>query len=389
MLEFQCYIPTRVVFGPGKLKELATLELPGKKALICITEDQLMRKLGVLDTVTALLDQNGVVYTVFDRVTPNPTRRGVMEARDMARAEGCDFFLGLGGGSSIDTAKAAAIMMKNEGDLWEYASAGTGGGKTVQGAAPIMTITTTAGTGTECDPWCVITNEETQEKLDFGTDAAYPALSIIDPELMLTLPHHLTLYQGFDGLFHAAECYIANCAVPLTNLYCLEAVRIIGKWLPVVAKDGSNLEARTNISYAANVLCGYAQSLSATTSPHIIGQTMSGLYPGFAHGATLIVTAEEYYRMMVEKAYIPEMLDTLGMALDANAKPDGTGKCFLDALIKLLDETGMRSLAMSSFGVPRADLSRIAEISLNIGFGFDRYTLSKSDVLDILEKSYK
>ncbi|HOR85028.1 MAG TPA: iron-containing alcohol dehydrogenase [Bacillota bacterium] len=386
MFSFESYIPTRVVFGPGKLNELTNIKLPGKKALICITEDQLMRKLGILDRVTALLDKIDIEYFIFDRVTPNPTRKGVMEASVEAKDKGCDFFIGLGGGSSIDTAKAAAIMMKNPGDLWEYASAGTGGGKAVEGAFPVVTITTTAGTGTECDPWCVITNERTNEKLDFGTEAVFPKVSIIDPELMLTLPRTLTLYQGFDALFHAIECYIANCAVELTNLYCLEAVSIVSKWLPVVAKDGGNLEARIQMSYAANVLCGFAQSLSATTSPHIIGQCMSGLYPNLAHGASLIVLAEEYYKKVV--GFLPGMFDTLGKAMDESSKQDGTGKCFLDALIGLLNETEMRHLPMSGFGIPKGDIPEIARISKGIGFGFDRYELSIDDIIKILQKSY-
>lgn len=386
MFSFESFIPTRVVFGPGKLNELTNIKLPGKKALICITEDQLMRKLGILDRVTALLDKIDVKYHIFDKVTPNPTRKGVMEASTEAKNNNCDFFIGLGGGSSIDTAKAAAIMMKNPGDLWDYASAGTGGGKVVNGAFPIVTITTTAGTGTECDPWCVITNEETKEKLDFGTEAAFPTVSVIDPELMLTLPPTLTLYQGFDALFHAIECYIANCAVELTNLYCMEAVRIVSKWLPVVAKDGKNIEARTQMSYAANVLCGFAQSLSATTSPHIIGQCMSGLYPNLPHGASLIVTAEAYYKKVI--GYLPEMFDTLGKAMNESSKPDGTGKCFLDALIGLLDETGMRNLPMSGFSIPKEDIPEIARISKEIGFGFDRYELSIDDVIEILNESY-
>ena len=155
MFEFCSYIPTKVVFGPGKLKELASMKLPGKKALICVTEDGLMEKLGIQGRVLQYLSQNQIESVVYDKVTPNPTRKGVMEAAELAKTENSDLFNGFGGGSSIDTAKAASIMMVNEGDLWDYAQAGTGGRKEVKGAFPVMTITTTAGTGTECDPWCL------------------------------------------------------------------------------------------------------------------------------------------------------------------------------------------------------------------------------------------
>lgn len=381
MQQFESYIPTNVLFGAGSLTKLKEIPLPGKKALICVTEDQLMHKLGIQDKVISLLSQNNVDSVVFDKVTPNPTRERVMEAARTAKNANCDFFIGLGGGSSIDTAKAASIMMVNEGDLWDYAQAGTGKKKEINGSYPVVTITTTAGTGTECDPWCVITNEKTQEKLDFGTPAAFPVVSIVDPELMLTLPHTLTLYQGFDALFHAIECYIATCSNPLAKVYSLEAVKIVSKYLPIVAENGSNLEARSQMAYAANILCGFAQSLSATISPHIIGQCMSGLFSEFAHGATLIVTAEEYYRYIMEKGYIKNELMILGNAMGNDN--------FLESLITLMEKTGIRSLPMSKFGVKKMDLQRIAKISSSIGFDFDPYTLTENEVFNILKKSYK
>lgn len=380
-MEFESYIPTNVIFGPGSLNKLADINLPGKKALICITEDNLMEKLGILEKVTSLLKKAHIEFEIFNKVTPNPTRKGVMDAASAAKETNCDFFIGLGGGSSIDTAKAASIMMVNEGDLWDYAQTGTGKKQEIKGSYPIVTITTTAGTGTECDPWCVITNEETHEKLDFGTTAAFPVVSIIDPQLMLTLPKTLTIYQGFDGLFHAVECYLATCGSPLAKLYSMEAIKIFAEYLPKVAENSNNLEARCQISYAANVLCGFAQSLSATISPHIIGQCMSGLFPEFTHGATLIVTAEEYYRYVIEKNYMKDEFKEMGKSMG--------NEDFLSSLIDLLDKTGVRYLPMSKFGVKEDDLSRIAEISYNIGFDFDPYKLTKEDVFNILKKSYR
>lgn len=397
-MQFDVYIPTRVLFGAGKLERLATEKMPGKKALICVTEDKLMETLGIQQRVISLLEKNQVESVVFDRVTPNPTRAGVMEAAGIAKENGCDFFIGLGGGSSIDTAKAAAIMMVNEGDLWDYASAGTGGRKEVKGAFPVVTITTTAGTGTECDPWCVITNEVTREKLDFGLEAVYPVISIIDPELMLTLPYSLTCFQGFDALFHAVECYIATCGSEMSKLYSYEAIRLVCRYLPVLTermKDRDrdirgDLEARANISFAANVLCGYAQSLAATISPHIIGQCMSGLHGGFPHGATLIVTAEEYYKEVV--GYLPEEFGRMAEAMGEDPSKYGEkdqGQAFVDGLVRLLDKTGMRSLAMSDFGIAEDELEKIADISMGIGFDYDPYTLTRDQVVGILKRSYK
>ena len=392
MFRVDNYTPTRVVFGAGRLEELATMELPGKKAMIFVTADGLMEKLGIQKRVLDLLKKNNVEAVVYDKVTPNPMRKYVMEAKEIAKKEGCDFFIGLGGGSSIDTAKATSVMLLNEGDLWDYAYAGTGGRKEIKVAAPVMTITTTCGTGTETDPYCVITNEETNEKLDFAVEAIFPRVSIIDPELMTSLPRTLTLYQGFDCLFHLAECYITNKHENrLVDIYAEDGIKAVAKWLPVVAEDCANLEGRVHMSYAANILAGYTQSLINCTSHHIIGQTMGGLFPNVAHGASLILVAEEYYKHV--RKYCEQIFDELGEMMGVSADANDPGQGFITGLINLLDKTGMRDLAMSSFGIAKEDCAKIADMTVNnTGIDdMDRYpeSLTVADVQDILEKSYK
>lgn len=392
MFRVDNYTPTRVVFGVGRLEELATMELPGKKAMIFVTADGLMEKLGIQKRVLDLLKKNNVEAVVYDKVTPNPMRKYVMEAKEIAKKEGCDFFIGLGGGSSIDTAKATSVMLLNEGDLWDYAYAGTGGRKEIKVAAPVMTITTTCGTGTETDPYCVITNEETNEKLDFAVEAIFPRVSIIDPELMTSLPRTLTLYQGFDCLFHLAECYITNKHENrLVDIYAEDGIKAVAKWLPVVAEDGANLEGRVHMSYAANILAGYTQSLINCTSHHIIGQTMGGLFPNVAHGASLILVAEEYYKHV--RKYCEQIFDELGEMMGVSADANDPGQGFITGLVNLLDKTGMRDLAMSSFGIAKEDCAKIADMTVNnTGIDdMDRYpeSLTVADVQDILEKSYK
>ncbi|MDR2267070.1 MAG: iron-containing alcohol dehydrogenase [Christensenellaceae bacterium] len=389
MYKIDSYSPVRVIFGPGRLEDLATIKLPGKKALICVTGDQIMSKLGIQQRVIDLLKKNNVEAAVFDGVVPNPTRASVMEATNAAKKNGCDFFLGLGGGSSIDTAKAAAIMTKNPGDLWDYATFGTGGKKVVTDANPVVSITTTAGTGTECDPWCVITNEETKEKLDFGVEAVYPAISVIDPTLMMSLPKDLTAFQGLDALFHAVENYICNKGESkLVELYAKEAIQLLTKWLPLAVADGNNLEARTNVAYAACVLEGFNQALTFVTSHHIIGQCLGGLFPKFPHGATLVTTAEAYYKEI--KKYVPEVFDELGSFMGEDEVAGDPGQSYINGLVKLMDTCGVRDVGMSKFGVDPAKFPEAVDIIVDIvGIDMDRYELSKQDILRILETSYR
>lgn len=389
MVKIDAYIPTKVIFGAGRLEELATAKLPGQKALICVTEDGLMKKLGIQDKVIELLEKNHVQAVVYDKITPNPTRKGVMEAAALAKKENCDFTLGLGGGSSVDTAKAVAILMRNPGDIWDYASTGSGGRKEIQGAAPIVTVSTTCGTGTETDPYAVITNEETGEKLDFAIDVIFPTISFIDPSLMLTLPHMLTLYQGFDALFHVSECYISNeHRNRLLDVYSKEAVTVINQWLPEVSRDGKNLEARSWMAYAADILGGYTQSIVNTTSHHIIAQTMGGLFPKVAHGLSLIFIAEAYYKKVKEMR--PELLDELGGFMGIPRDPDDPGAGFVKALNRLMDETGVRHLAMSEYGITPDDFAKIADITVDsTKIDWEKYTITKENIIDILKESYR
>lgn len=389
MFSVDSYLPTRVVFGFGRLNELKNMKLPGKKALICVTADGLMAKLGILQRVEALLKENGTEYVIYDKVEPNPTKKRVEEATELAKANGCDFTLGLGGGSSIDTAKAAALMFKSNGDLWDYGYTGTGGRKEATEALPVVTISTTCGTGTECDQYCVITNEETQEKLDFTAEAIFPAVSIIDPELMMTLPRSLTIFQGFDALFHCAECYVTNGHQnKFVDVIAREGVTNVAQNLAKVVKDPKDGEARTKLAYAADILGGYCMALVSVTSHHILGQTLGGMYHTFPHGATLIAVAEEYYKKVC--SLLPEEFDELGEMMGEQRDSENPGYAYVKGLIRMLDETGARELKMSDYGVKKEDFSKIVDMTVNqVGIDLDRYTLTESDFMEILEKSWR
>lgn len=388
MFTIDTYLPTRIIFGCGRLDELKTITLPGKHALLCISGNSI-RQSGTLARVENLLQENHTDYTIFDKITPNPTKKCVEEATQTAKENNCDFVIGLGGGSSIDTAKAAAIMMKSEGDLWDYGYTGTGGQKDIPDAAPVVTITTTCGTGTESDSFCVITNEATQEKLDFASDAIFPVISIIDPELMVSLPRSLTIFQGFDALFHAAECYVANGHQnKFVDLYSLESVKTICHNLPLVVENPDNLEARSNMAYAADILSGYTMALVSVTSHHILAQTLGGMYETFPHGATLIATAEAYYSKAC--SYLPDEFDELGEIMGVPRDPEKPGYAFVRALVALMQKTDSRYLKMSDYGVKTEDFDKIVHMTTHqVGVDLDRYHLSDDDFYNILQQSYR
>ena len=389
-MNFTYYMPTRILFGAGQLNRLHEQKLPGRKAMIVVSAGKSVRANGYLARVEKELDLAGAERVVFDKIVANPIKKHVMEGAALARELGCDFVVGLGGGSSIDAAKAIAVMARNEGDYWDYVSGGTGKGKPLANAPlPIVAITTTAGTGTEADPWTVTTNEETREKIGFGGDGAFPALSIVDPELMLTVPPRLTAYQGFDALFHSTEGYVNKLANPMSDLHALKAIELIGKFLPRAVADGSDVEARGNVALA-NTLSGFVETLSCCTSEHSIEHAMSAFHPELPHGAGLIMVSRAYYAHFAASGACDARLATMAKALgkaDA-AKPAD----FVDALVALQRACGVAELKMSDYGIAKDELPALAKnarATMGGLFALDPAPLSDADVLRILEQSYK
>ncbi|MCI5742807.1 iron-containing alcohol dehydrogenase [Phocaeicola faecicola] len=384
---FNLHIPTRILFGCGEIKKLATETLPGKKAMIVISAGTSMKKYGYLDKVIGLLVENDVAAIVYDKILPNPIKAHVMEAAAICREQGCDFIIGLGGGSSIDSAKAIAVMACNEGDFWNYVTGGSGKGRPISKALPVVAIPTTAGTGTEADPWAVITHEEKQEKIGFGNIHTFPALSIIDPELMVSIPPHLTAYQGFDAFFHAAEGFIANCATPISDLYALEAIRLLAKYLPVAVNDGKNLKARAKVAWAST-LAGLVESTSSCTSEHSLEHAMSAYYPALPHGAGLISISLAYFETFRNDC----MKRYMKMAEVMTQKKSNRPSDFIDALAKMQKECHVEDLHLSEWGIKAEDLPQMvqnARETMGGLFTLDPRPLTDEEALAIYQKSFK
>jgi len=384
-MKFNHFIPTNILFGSGKLNALAKAPLPGKKALLVISSGKSVRASGALDRTVDALTKQGVAVVLFDKVQANPTLDQVMAGAQLARENGCDFVVALGGGSPIDAAKAMAVMAHNPGNYWDYIASGTGKAKAIEKPVlPIVAITTTAGTGTETDPWAVVTNEATHEKTGFGVPQMFPVLAIVDPELMLSVPPTFTAYQGFDALFHSVEGYIANVATPISDLYALKAVALVGAYLPKAVANGKDLEARTQVALA-NTLSGMVESTSCCTSEHSLEHALSAYHSDLPHGAGLIMLSLAYHAHF--EALAPARYQDLARAL--GAKP---GQSFTAALAALQAACGVADLKLSDYGVTRAELPTIAanaRETMGDLYALDPVPLSDAQALAILEKAYR
>lgn len=387
-MNFNYYMPSRILFGKGSLEQLHKQKLPGSKALIVISSGKSIKKYGYLKKLEEELDKANVKYILFDKVLPNPIKDHVMEGAKIAKEEKCNFVIGLGGGSSIDSAKSIAVMATNEGDYWDYIDGGSGKGKPVKNdPLPIVAITTTAGTGTEADPWTVITNGK--EKIGFGYDKTYPFLSIVDPSLMMTVPPKLTAYQGFDALFHSTEGYINLTANEMSDLFAIKSIELIGESLADAVKNGLDEKARYNVAMA-NTLSGIVESLSGCTAEHSMEHALSAYHPNLEHGAGLIMISKEYYTTIASSHVRDEKMINMAKALgEKNAdKPMD----FVKALINLQKACGVDNLKMSDYGITKSELPEMAKnakFAMGGLFEVDPYKFSEEDVLKVIEKSYR
>jgi alcohol dehydrogenase len=387
MYKFVFDMPARVLFGAGQLQELHNEKLPGKKALLAISNGTSVKKYGYLDQLEKELDLSGTPYTLFDQIRANPTSDNVMAGAALAKETGCDFVIALGGGSVMDCAKCIALMMTNAGDLWDYSVSGGGGKKQpAKEAAPIVCITTSAGTGSEVDMASVITNEKTQEKTGIFFPTMFPTLSVVDSNLMMTVPPRFTAYQGMDVFFHASESVINKNENPIGEMFALKAIELIAKYLPIAYQDGSNREARSYVALA-NTLAGFYM---LCTSQHTMEHVMGGYHDNLVHGAGLIMITHAYFDFFAERKAAEEPM--IKMARAMGVENPTSGKDFIRALDALIAAVGCADLRMSDAGIQKEELKkyprRVHEV-IGGDITADPLPLSDADYLAIYEKSYR
>lgn len=389
-MSFTVFMPTKWVFGAGALNELGNWPMPGHRALLVTSNGTSTKTSGTLYRVMEQLAHGGTETVLFDRVESNPLKKTVMNGAAFARESGCDFVVALGGGSVMDASKAIAAMTTNDGDLWDYVSGGTGKGLTLQNTPlPIVAITTTAGTGSEVDQWGVVSNEETNEKIGFGGyDSLFPVLSVVDPELMLSVPPKFTAYQGFDALFHSTEVYISKFANPFSDMVALTAIENAAKNLAKAVHDGTDLAAREKLAFA-NTLSGYSMVTGVCTSEHSLEHAMSAYHHDLPHGAGLIMISKAYYQHFVDRHVCDErfikMAQVMGMP-EAKQAQD-----FITMLDRLQKDCGVDDLKMSDYGITKEEFPMLADNARQtMGglFASDPLPLTKEDCVEILLRSF-
>jgi len=386
-LNFEYFLPTRLVFGVGSVNKVGEFAKSlGKKTLI-VTGKSSTKKTGLLDRVIAILEKNGVETVVFDEIVPNLLSSTVDKGAEFANKEGCDLVIGLGGGSPVDSAKLIAVVAKDGGHCWDYT--GSGGGRVPKSALPVIAIPTTHGTGTEADPFAVVTNTETDEKIGVGFDQTFPTVSIVDPEVMKTLPPYQTAATGMDAFYHAIESYINTNHQPTSDLLALEAMSLINHYLPIAYRDGNNIEARTALAWASTA-AGICETLSGCIANHSLEHPISAHYDA-THGAGLCATGPAFFDYI--RPHTKERLARVAQIMGAPESEidiDKLSKMSIE-LIHRLQKSVDIDITLRDLGVEKSMLGRLAEDAMRTMGALVEVTpgnLKTKDLERILEMSY-
>lgn len=313
-MNFNYYLPVNLVFGRGKVNLLGEETAKyGQKALI-VTGRTSTKKTGLLDKALKLLEKSGVEYVVFDKVDQNPLTTTAEEGAALAVHRGCDVVIGLGGGSIMDAAKGIAFIVKNEGDISDYIF----GKKFGPEALPIVLVPTTAGTGSEGNNFAVLTNPENGDKKSLRTHAIYAKVSIIDPELMVTMPRPLIATVGFDALTHNMEAYVSKISQPITEMQALYGMKLLAENLRKVYNNPQDLEAWEKVTLAST-LGGMVIGMAGVTGAHGLEHPASGL-KDIVHGKGLAALTPEIIERSI--AYAPEKFAQISKILGGRDEKD-------------------------------------------------------------------
>jgi alcohol dehydrogenase class IV len=384
---FDYFQPTEILFGRGRVAEVGEAVARFGKRCLVVTEANVDALAPVLQKVQESLEEAGVAVARFNGVIPNPTTDTITAGAEAANAHRADVVLGLGGGSSMDSAKAIAVEATHEGTSWDYLFYKE---PPTEKTLPVIAVTTTSGTGSQVTQVAVVTHTETRDKSAIFDPVVFPKVAIVDPELMVTLPLHVTAATGFDVFCHAFESTVSVNTTPYAQVLAWEAIRWVLADLPAALEDGSNIDARSSLAWA-DTLAGLCIANAGVTLPHGIGMAIGGMYPHVAHGEALAVTYPAFTRFTWEAA-APQFA-TLGRLLirDADGAPDeDVARQSCEELDGFLRKIGLW-IGLEDKGVPEEELPELAKQSMVLPDyeNNPRVVESEAEMLELLQQCFR
>lgn len=371
-------IPNHTVVGTNVLGESAPLlKKMGNKAFIVtgrhVAVSDMMKQL------TALLDENGIGCVIFDGITGEPTDTMIENGVEMLKSSGCDFIIGIGGGSPLDSAKAIAAMAVNEGSIADY------NGKEITGEIlPLAAIPTTTGTGSEATKFTVITDSEKGIKMLLKGDVLVPKLAIVDSSFTVGAPKSVTSATGLDALTHAVEAYTSRKAFSMTDTLAVSAVKRIMKYLPIACREPDNSLAREQMSVAA-LEAGICINNSSVTIVHGMSRPIGALFH-VPHGMSNAMLLKECLSFAVSGAYekFANLGRETGVASDSDSDETAAEK-FIDSLQNICDVCEIPTL--EQYGIDRDEYySKISKMATDaVASGSPANTVKEVTVDDCIE----
>lgn len=347
-------------FGPGARRQLPeVIHRLGRKKALVVTDPGLIR-FGVAAMVTDILDDAAIAYSVFSDVKPNPTVSNVRHGIEAYKDSGADFIIAIGGGSAIDTAKGIGIVVNNP----EFADIVSleGCAPTRNKSVPVIALPTTAGTAAETTINYVIIDEEKQKKMVCVDPNDIPAVAIIDAELMYSLPKSLTAATGMDALTHAIEGYITRGAWSMSDMFEIEAIRMISRYLPVAVEHPTDADARNGMA-VAQYIAGMAFSNVGLGLVHGMAHPMGSLFdvPHGVANALLLPTVMEFNMPACLDKY-PEIARAMGADTTGLTREEAS-QAAVSAVKDLAVKVGIPQ-HLSELGITEADIPRLATQAL-------------------------
>lgn len=370
--------PTTIWFGAGRIHDLPlSCQKLGIKKPLLVTDNGLV-KLDIVEKTQRILKQAGIDFTTYSDVQGNPTESNVLKGVDHYNKNGHDGVIAFGGGSAIDAAKTIAFMSGQSRSLWDFEDVGDNWTHAnIEGIAPIIAIPTTAGTGSEVGRASVILDEKLQTKKIIFHPNILPRIVIIDPELTIGLPAHITAWTGVDAMVHAIEAYCAPGYHPMAEGIAVEAIRIIAKYLPRAFNNGSDVEARGQMLVAAAM--GATAFQKGLGSVHSVAHQLGAIY-NKEHGLLNAILLP--YALQQNKSVIEERMVYLSKVLEL---PNHGTDAIIEYILKLRSSLNIPH-TLKEIGIQDNEAQRIGKMAFSDP---STPTNAKPVIADDLEKLFR
>ncbi len=374
----------KIVFGCGSLEGLPghIAELGARKPLVVL--DGHLSAQGFRDNVSHLFGDDPARYCIFDEITGEPSLEVADKGAVLARAEGCDIVVGIGGGSTLDAAKAMAIIVTNGGEARQY----LGLNNVPRPGLPKIMIPTTAGTGSEVTFTAVFIRKDLKKKEGMNSPYLYPELALLDPLLTVSVPPDVTASTGLDALCHAIESYTSIIANPMSEMISLEAIGLIASNLRTSVHNGSDIRARENM-LLGSLYAGLGLANAGVTAVHSLSYPLGGTY-GIPHGLANTIMLPPVMRFNVAAALdkFADIAEVMGEDVESFSVREAAFMA-IDAVEDLIEDCGIME-TLEDLGINKDDFEMMADAAMGVArpLANNPRVVTRDDAIAMYEEAY-